>query len=398
MERMLAKAFLKQINESERKLVGIASTEVVDRYGDIVKQDGWELDNFMKNPVMLWSHNYSEPPIAKIVSLEVKDGKLVFEAKFPEKGLNELADKVFEMYKKGFLNAFSIGFMPKDYEPNEHGGYTYTRNELLEISAVTVPANQEALSLAVKNLSLESKETIEKIKKVFDELVEKAAVPVHTSEKLDDRSEWDATVAINKLRKWASSDGTGDKDTIDWNKYKYGFAWYDEENKESFSAYKLPHHTVDSNNVLVTVWRGVVAAMGVLMGAMGGVDIPDSDFDKVYNHLAKHYREFDKEPPEKELVLAFRNLFNRVNELEKKIDVVAEKVLDNHKEIEAIKNTLLVFEMALDDNGEEVPEFDDEVVEEEKNVSENVEEENLSEKLKNVLKEFAKEVEKDGRN
>lgn len=403
MEKMIAKAFVKSIDDSKRILVGVASTEVVDRYGDVVKQDGWELENFKKNPVMLWSHNYNEPPIAKIVNIEIRDGKLMFEAQFPEKGLNELADKVFELYKAGFLNAFSIGFLPKEYEPNEHGGYTYTRNELLEISAVTVPANQEALSLAVKSLDLENEEVRKKIKELFEEfglreLEQKSAVPSHISEKLDENSPWDGTEAVNKLRKWASSDGSGDKDTIDWDKYKWGFTWYDSENKENFSSYKLPHHTVDSNNVLTTVWRGVAAAMAALMGARGGVDIPDSDFDRVYNHLAKHYREFDKEPPEKEFVLTVRELFNRVKRAEEKVNEVAEKVLDNHKEIEAIKDTLLVFEMARDDNGEEVPEFDDEVVEEEKNVSENVEEENLSEKLKNVLKEFAKEVEKDGRN
>ena len=47
-----------------------------------------------------------------------------------------------------------------------------------------------------------------------------------------------------------------------------------------------------------TVWRGVAAAMGALLGGRGGVDIPDGDREAVYNHLAKHYAQFDKEVPE----------------------------------------------------------------------------------------------------
>ena len=64
---------------------------------------------------------------------------------------------------------------------------------------------------------------------------------------------------------------------------------------ERFSDLKLPHHDPKTHNV---VWRGVVAAMAALFGARGGVDIPSEDRKKVYNHLAKHYREFDREPPE----------------------------------------------------------------------------------------------------
>ncbi len=46
------------------------------------------------------------------------------------------------------------------------------------------------------------------------------------------------------------------------------------------------------------VWRGVVAAMTVVNGARGGVDIPDADRRKVYDHFAAHYAGFDEEPPE----------------------------------------------------------------------------------------------------
>jgi len=71
-------------------------------------------------------------------------------------------------------------------------------------------------------------------------------------------------------------------------------AWYDEENPDIKASYKLPHHLPDGT----VVWRGVAAAMAVLMGARGGVDIPKKDRREVYEHLARHYRQFNKEPPE----------------------------------------------------------------------------------------------------
>jgi len=71
--------------------------------------------------------------------------------------------------------------------------------------------------------------------------------------------------------------------------------WYDSEKPELKSSYKLSHHSLSGYK---TVWRGVAAAMAALMGARGGVNIPDVDKRGVYNHLAKHYADFDKEAPE----------------------------------------------------------------------------------------------------
>lgn len=123
------------------------------------------------------------------------------------------------------------------------------------------------------------------------------AVPYEKAEAKDDSEEWDGTAAKDRLAKWGSSDGSGDKDKIDWAKYRKGFAWYDSDNAESFGAYKFPHHDVKDDK-LTLVWGGVKAAMGALLGARGGSSIPTGDRKSVYNHLAKHYKEFDKEPPE----------------------------------------------------------------------------------------------------
>ena len=123
------------------------------------------------------------------------------------------------------------------------------------------------------------------------------AVPYEKAETKDDSEDWDGSAAKDRLAKWASSDGSGDKDKIDWAKYRKGFAWYDSDNAENFVSYKFPHHDV-KNDKLTLVWGGVKAAMGALLGARGGSSIPAGDRKAVYDHLAKHYKEFDKEPPE----------------------------------------------------------------------------------------------------
>lgn len=107
---------------------------------------------------------------------------------------------------------------------------------------------------------------------------------------------WNGSTAEDNLRKWASSDGTGDSDTMDWGQYREGFAWVDPSAPESFGSYKLPHHDVEGGR-LVTVKAGVEAAMAALNGARGGVAIPDADRAAVYDHLAKHYALWDGTPP-----------------------------------------------------------------------------------------------------
>lgn len=78
--------------------------------------------------------------------------------------------------------------------------------------------------------------------------------------------------------------------------YRAICAWVDSSGDPAVQAsYKLPHHMAMGDHSVV--WNGVKAAMGALMGARGGVNIPDSDKQAVYNHLAKHYKQFDETAP-----------------------------------------------------------------------------------------------------
>lgn len=131
------------------------STESVDRSGDIVRADGCRYDAFMRNPVVLFAHEYDDLPVAKCIELQVIPGRGIrAQFLFPEWGVSERADTVRRMWAGGFLNATSIGFNPLKAAPidikNPWGAQDYLEWELLEFSIVSVPANSEALRLAVK--------------------------------------------------------------------------------------------------------------------------------------------------------------------------------------------------------------------------------------------------------
>lgn len=139
---------VKQFGEAEERILRfIGSTETRDRDGDVLAVDGWELANYLKNPVFLWAHDYSIPPIGKAINVTVRNKQLLFDIEFPEEGVYPLADTVYKLYRGGFLSATSVGFIGKDGMPIATGTH-FTRQELLELSAVPVPSNPTALQQA----------------------------------------------------------------------------------------------------------------------------------------------------------------------------------------------------------------------------------------------------------
>lgn len=137
------------IKAKDGKIEGIASTSVMDRQNEVVSVDGWDLKNFKKNPVMLWGHDHSEPAIGKVTKIyfdgEGKKKSLKFQAVFQE--VTEKARAIKKLVEDGIINSFSVGFKMLEAE-----GDTITKQELLEISVVNVPANPDARLLAYKSL------------------------------------------------------------------------------------------------------------------------------------------------------------------------------------------------------------------------------------------------------
>lgn len=132
-----------------RTLTFTISSSSVDRMGDTIAIDGWKLDAFRKNPVVLWAHDSESLPVAKAAKLWVESQKLKAETEFTPLGMARFNDTVFDMYKQGFLSATSVGFMPLRYafteDPSRRFGIDFIEQELLEFSCVCVPANADAL-------------------------------------------------------------------------------------------------------------------------------------------------------------------------------------------------------------------------------------------------------------
>jgi len=143
---------VKSIDKELGALEAIFSTQDVDRHGDIVLQDGWDISMFKKNPVILNSHNYGDAAevIGKASGVKVEAKKLQGKITFAVNE-NPKAKIIFDLYAGGFLNAFSVGFIPTAFKTNKDGStdwYTIESAELLEVSAVSVPANARALAKA----------------------------------------------------------------------------------------------------------------------------------------------------------------------------------------------------------------------------------------------------------
>lgn len=141
---------VKGVNKEKGTLEAIFSTQDVDRHGDIVMQDGFDLKNFNKNPVILNSHNYYDATevIGRASNVRVENKKLQGTITFAI-AENPKAKVIFDLYAGKFLNAFSVGFMPKKFKENKDGSRDWgviEEAELLEVSAVSVPANARALA------------------------------------------------------------------------------------------------------------------------------------------------------------------------------------------------------------------------------------------------------------
>lgn len=107
---------------------------------------------------------------------------------------------------------------------------------------------------------------------------------------------WQGTV---QERRWRSAVGGPDTEEMNFRRYAQMFAWREPDaiTERTLGGFKLPHHGV-TNGRLQHHFRGAVAAMAALLGARGGVDVPRNERRGIYNHLAREYAKYDREPPE----------------------------------------------------------------------------------------------------
>lgn len=253
----------------------------IDDVGDVIKNGAYK-KTLAERPDrirVLWQHDAAAPPIGVPISLsEIGKSDLPKEmrAKYPDAtgGLygevryldTPRGNEVLTGLRAGAIRENSIGFDPVKWETlSQRNQDSNWADEIRSISEIRLwdisPVNWGA-NPATQNM--------------------KSVCPFMASPKADEGMAWDGPAEMAKAATPAE--------------WKAMCAWFDSENPENKGSYKLPHHTGDSGHKVV--WNGVRAAMGAFMGGRGGVNMPEADRKGVYNHLSKHYAQFDKEPPD----------------------------------------------------------------------------------------------------
>lgn len=150
-----------------------ASDETLDRYQEVIVASGWRLENYRRNPVIQNAHQYGDIifTIGQALKTWVSGKELLQTWKFAAQE-NPFAKIARDLYRGGYLRAASVGFVPIRWEDGHSPGSAavsgaaervarsafrrrYLEQELLEVSAVGIPANPNALALAVKDGAVE---------------------------------------------------------------------------------------------------------------------------------------------------------------------------------------------------------------------------------------------------
>lgn len=144
---------------ADRSFDFVCSTPTADGYGRVVVQD-WDLSRYEKNPVVLWNHGDGGSffgagdvdatlPIGFASNVRVEGGELRATISIVTAEANPIAEKVYQGLRQGSISAVSVGWTAGDatYD-KESGALLLSKNELLEISIVAIPANPDAVKAA----------------------------------------------------------------------------------------------------------------------------------------------------------------------------------------------------------------------------------------------------------
>lgn len=350
---------IKAIDREARTIDFVISTEDPDRMDDVIKVNGWELDSYKKNPVVLFAHDNSEPPVAKANDITIRPRKkqLTARAEFVPQDVSPFAESLFQLYDKGFMRATSVGFRPIEFqfsdEDNRPMGIDFTRTELLEFSLVPVPANPEALISAKKD-GIDMKPMVTWAERVLDDWGEYKNSGLHVPRRTVEHLYKECSNDQNKTHSLPMKDQLGllrrnmDKimDQIDGKSKEEEYQMSTKDDKGAVSWQRahpdgtpkadkdetwdggdvedaLPNDVEDNIDLFERVyafhegdeppttkgpWKlphhkadgdNAVVWHGVANAAarLPQTDMPDEEVPGVQEHLGRHYEEFDETPP-----------------------------------------------------------------------------------------------------
>lgn len=289
------------VDVEARAVEGYASTPDVDREGEIILPQAFQatLPRYLQNPIVTWSHEWWEMPIGKTVRAEVRPEGLWVRIEF---GRSARAEEVWQAVQDGLVRSLSVGF---DGEYGRDWGYydkdgvwVWTKVELYEIAVVPLPANPYATFQVAKGLGLPGPKRAGEHAK----LAEGSHIGTpHTLPTAPEDARWnpgavsEAQIIHTILQDWQKEDAEPN-----WDAAKKANVWWQDPGTR-ISDYKLKvarRDPIENDAPLKLFWRQVASRMAILMGARGGVDIPEEDRKACYDELVRCYERFDKQPPE----------------------------------------------------------------------------------------------------
>lgn len=126
---------------------GTANSGLKDRWGERMPKSCWNLENYLKNPLLLRDHEFKSP-IGRITEIYAEETGLKFVAYIGKKGvgLTDLQKETILLIEQDVLKTFSVGFINHEYDYDaKTDTITYVNAELYEISLVAVPMDANAL-------------------------------------------------------------------------------------------------------------------------------------------------------------------------------------------------------------------------------------------------------------
>lgn len=241
------------------RVTAILSTEELGRDGAIVRAAGWDLRQYRRNPVVLFAHDdRGGLPIARGENVRVEGQRLIGDAVFDTE--DPAAALILGKVQRGFLNATSVRWRPlkvSEQQVNGQSVVVFERQELLEFSFVSVPA--DAFALVVKRADGSAL--------ALKDLLRGPVAVHHTA--TDKAGSWDGADAVGAM---PSEPGV----------LGYCHAWADPEgDPEAHRSYKFPHHRTGGG-------PAVIAAVNNALARLNQADIPEGDRAGVERHLRAH--------------------------------------------------------------------------------------------------------------
>jgi hypothetical protein len=182
---------LRKVDKESRTVEFVISDETRDRHGTVLKADGWQLENYKKNPIVGYMHQvwgggfFSTPDPDMVIGrgdVFIEDGKLIGRVNFEPADINPLAEKIFKKVQFGSLNTTSVGFMEigDGYygEGDEARGmanetYYFSGQELAEWSVVNIPSNPNAVKRSIGDVYANHVNRLKQLTNLEDEDIKK---------------------------------------------------------------------------------------------------------------------------------------------------------------------------------------------------------------------------------